>query len=180
MSSLRPGKPSRHILGAKTVQEIRGGSTILQYLANSYNTNSISDKKSGCFVCKEEGARDTPGHLWICKRATIAKSLRNELLEELPLGHPASLLEVSSVQLTRFILDPESKLLNQYQLQERPANFERILSLCRLTAHFSHQSRYRIARTLKRDHKPWKEKETMDPGSQAAKRRTNPRSFLDL
>ena len=35
MTSLLPGKPSRHILGATTVQEIRGVSTIVQFLSKT-------------------------------------------------------------------------------------------------------------------------------------------------
>ena len=177
LSSLRPGKPSRHILDASTVQEIRGVSTIIQHLTNTYATNTLVDRNATCVVCKREGVRDTPSHLWVCEKATIARALRCELQEELPLGHPAKGLHVTSGTLTKFILDPESILLEEYQLQERPENFMRIQSLCRLIAHFSHQNRYRIAKKLKKADL-WKSKgKTNEPEREKTKR---PISFLEI
>ena len=177
MTSLRPGKASRHILGAKTVQEIRGVSTIIQFLSNAYITNTVSDRNSTCVVCKKEGVRDTPGHIWICEKATIARALRCELQEELPHGHPVRQLDIKSVILTKFILDPESVLLNEYQLLERPDNFERIQSICRLIAHFSHQNRFRIVKNLK---KPaiWKDKRRLH--GQENVKTLKARSFLEF
>ena len=177
MSSLKPGKASRHILGAKTVQEIRGVSTIIQYLSNAYITNTVKDRNSACVVCKREGARDSPGHLWICEKAAIARALRCELQEELPRGHPTRQLDVMSTILTKFILDPESALLNEYQLHERPSNFERIQSLCRLVAHFSHQNRFRVVKKLKRP-AMWKDKGMPAANDQAKTQKQ--RSFLEL
>ena len=177
LSSLRPGKPSRNILDASTVQEIRGVSTIIQHLTNTYATNTLVDRNATCVVCKREGVRDTPSHLWVCEKATIARALRCELQEELPLGHPAKGLHVTSGTLTKFILDPESILLEEYQLQERPENFMRIQSLCRLIAHFSHQNRYRIAKKLKKADL-WKSKgKTNEPEREKTKR---PISFLEI
>ena len=135
------------------------------------------DRNSTCVVCKREGVRDTPSHLWICEKATIARALRCELQEELPIGHPAKRLSVTSGTLTKFILDPESILLDEYQLQERPENFVRIQSLCRLIAHFSHQNRHRIAKKMKKSDL-WKSKrKATEPEREKVRR---PLSFLEL
>ena len=179
MTSLLPGKPSRHILGATTVQEIRGVTTIVQYLSNSYVTDSVSDKNARCPVCGDEDVRDSPGHLWICRKSTIAKALRQELQEELPEGHPGKFLPALSPILTKFILDPESSLNEEYQLTERPRNFDRISSLCRLIAHFSHQNRYRVVRLRKKkDLKNWRMRS--EDNSKNSKKNYRPKSFLDL
>ena len=179
MTSLLPGKPSRHILGATTVQEIRGVSTIVKFWSNSYVTDSVSDKNARCPVCKDD-VRDTPGHLWRCRKASIARALRHELQEELPAGHPAKMLPVLSPMLTKFILDPESNLNEEFQLTGRPDNFGRIQSLCRLIAHFSHQNRYRVVKVRKKaNSKSWRQNADRD-SQQTPKSKHRPQSFLDL
>ena len=82
LSSVRPGKVSRHLLGAKSTQEIRGITMILQFLSNSYLTFSVLSPKNKCVVCKKEA--DTPNHTWVCEKATIARSLREHLQRQLP------------------------------------------------------------------------------------------------
>ena len=130
-------------------------------------------------MCKRDDARDTPAHLWVCEKATIARALRCELQEELPWGHPVRNLDVTSGILTKFILDPESALLYEYQLQGRPENFARIQSLCRLIAHFSHQNRFRIVKKLK---KPdlWRDKQRTREHEQEKEKIKKPVSFLEL
>lgn len=178
LSSVRPGKVSRHLLGTKSTQEIRGITMILQFLSNSYLTFSVLSPKNKCVVCKKEA--DTPNHTWVCEKATIARSLREHLQRQLPEGHPAASLPVNSRELTYFILDPKSSLLERFQLTERPRNFDKIMSLCRLIAHFSHQNRARVIKRMKKkDLDMWRNAEKRRP---AAKRPKNKPavSFLAL
>ena len=178
LSSVRPGKVSRHLLGAKSTQEIRGITMILQFLSNSYLTFSVLSPKIKCVVCKKEN--DTPNHTWVCEKATIARSLREHLQRQLPMNHPAAKLPVNSRELTYFILDPESSLLERYQLTERPKNFDKIMSLCRLIANFSHQNRARVIKRMKKKELDmWKH---VEKRSSAAKRPKNKPavSFLAL
>ena len=178
LSSVAPAKMSRHLQGAKSIQEIRGITCQLQFLANSYLTFSVTNKNSPCVSCKEPGSFDSPSHFWKCSKAKIAKSLRKELQTQLPSGHPAASLPVDSAELTLFVLDPESELLFENQLIERPVNFERIRSLCRLICHFTHQNRARAIRQLKKSEiNFWKNGNKRSPG---AKKSSKMKNFLLL
>ena len=177
LSSVKPSKPSRIILGAKSIQEIRGISVQVQFLSAAYLTSSVTSAKSTCVVCKKTTSRDCPSHIFLCSKATIVRSLKLQLLQQLPVGHPASYLPLDSKQLILFVLDCESELLHQYQLVERPPNFDRIQTLCRLICYFAHNNRARVIKKMKKS-----ELNLWRGVQRSPKRKQNKvsKSFLDL
>ena len=150
LSACRPGKPSRHIMGASTSQEIRGISVQLQFLGQTYLTSTLTNRNSICAACGEGPDRDTPANVFRCPKAHVALALKKELLDSLPQGHPIRGLPLESPILTRFILDPLSQLNGYYTLYKKPGNYAKIQSLARLISFFYHQNRAIAIRKMKK------------------------------
>ena len=138
-SSIRPGKMSRHLEDPRTIEECRGVTVIVQMISNSYWTPYRADKTSLCPVCNLDF--DSDKHLWVCKESRVAMNMKRDLIAEFPPGHPMKDLDLNNEMIMQFCLDPESSNLGKYQIVSRPPNYQRILSLTRLIAYFSHRSR---------------------------------------